>query len=48
MRVVAARIIAGLALFVLLEKTSPPGHGLASLSGLGLVGLGAALLTAVV
>jgi predicted metal-binding membrane protein len=39
--------IAGLALFVLLEKTIPPGHWLASLSGLGLVGWGVALLTAV-
>ena len=39
--------IAGLALFVLLEKTIPPGHRLASLSGLGLVGWGVALLTAV-
>ncbi len=38
---------AGLALFVLLEKTIPPGHWLASLSGLGLVGWGVALLTAV-
>ena len=40
--------IAGLALFVLLEKTIPPGHWLASLSGLGLVAWGVALLTAVV
>jgi predicted metal-binding membrane protein len=39
--------IAGLAAFVLLEKTIPPGHWLASLSGLGLVGWGVALLTAV-
>jgi len=39
--------IAGLALFVLLEKTIPPGHRLASLSGLGLVGWGVALLTAI-
>lgn len=39
--------IAGLALFVLLEKTTSPGHWLASLSGLGLVGWGVALLTAV-
>ena len=31
----------------LLEKTIPPGHWLASLSGLGLVGWGVALLTAV-
>jgi predicted metal-binding membrane protein len=38
---------AGLALFVLLEKTIPPGHWLASLSGLGLVGWGVALLIAV-
>ena len=36
--------IVGLALFVLLEKTIPPGHRLASLSGLGLVGWGVALL----
>jgi len=36
--------IGGLALFVLLEKTVPPGHWLASLSGLGLVGWGVALL----
>lgn len=40
--------IAGLALFVLLEKTIPPGHRLASLSGLGLVAWGVALLAAVV
>jgi predicted metal-binding membrane protein len=39
--------IAGLALFVLLEKTIPPGHWLASFSGLGLVGWGVALLIAV-
>jgi predicted metal-binding membrane protein len=39
--------IAGLALFVLLEKTIPPGHRLASLSGLGLVAWGVALLAAV-
>ncbi len=39
--------IAGLALFVLLEKTVPPGHWLASLSGLGLLVWGAALLIAV-
>jgi predicted metal-binding membrane protein len=39
--------IAGLALFVLLEKTIPPGHWLASLSGLGLVAWGVALLAAV-
>ena len=39
--------IAGLALFVLLEKTIPPGHRLASLSGLGLVGWGVVLLAAV-
>ena len=39
--------IGGLALFVLLEKTVPPGHWLASLSGLGLVGWGVAFLTAV-
>src|SRR5262245_8229166 len=39
--------MAGLALFVLLEKAIPPGHWLASLSGLGLVGWGVALLTAV-
>jgi predicted metal-binding membrane protein len=38
--------IVGLALFVLLEKTSPPGHWLALLSGLGLLGWGLALLTA--
>jgi predicted metal-binding membrane protein len=38
--------IAGLALFVLLEKTVPAGHWLARLSGLGLVGWGAALLMA--
>jgi predicted metal-binding membrane protein len=38
---------AGLALFVLLEKTIPPGHGLASLSGLALIGWGVALLAAV-
>ena len=38
--------IAGLALLVLLEKTIPPGHWLASLSGLCLVSWGAALLTA--
>jgi predicted metal-binding membrane protein len=38
---------AGLALFVLLEKTIPPGHRLASLSGLGLVAWGVALLAAV-
>lgn len=38
--------IAGLALFVLLEKTIPPGHWLASLSGLGLIGWGAAFLAA--
>jgi len=36
--------IAGLALFVLLEKTVPPGHWLASLSGLGLVAWGGTLL----
>ena len=39
--------IAGLALFVLLEKTIPPGHWLASISGLGLLVWGAVLLTAV-
>jgi predicted metal-binding membrane protein len=39
--------IAGLALFVLLEKTIPPGHRLASLSGFGLVAWGLALLAAV-
>ena len=39
--------IAGLALFVLLEKTIPPGHRLASLSGLGLVVWGVVLLAAV-
>ena len=39
--------IAGLALFVLLEKTIPPGHWLASLSGLGLLAWGVAFLTAV-
>jgi predicted metal-binding membrane protein len=39
--------IAGLALFVLLEKTIPTGHRLASLSGLVLVAWGVALLTAV-
>src|SRR5262245_23491322 len=38
--------IAGLALFVLLEKTIPPGHRLASLSGLGLVAWGVVLLAA--
>ena len=38
--------IAGLALFVLLEKTIPPGHKLASLSGLGLVAWGAVTVTA--
>jgi predicted metal-binding membrane protein len=38
---------AGLALFVLLEKTIPPGHRLASLAGLGLVAWGVALLVAV-
>ena len=38
--------IAGLALFVLLEKTIPPGHWLASLSGLGLIAWGAAFLVA--
>jgi predicted metal-binding membrane protein len=38
--------IAGLALFVLLEKTIPPGHWLASLTGLGLVVWGAAFLAA--
>jgi len=36
--------IAGLALFVLLEKTIPPGHRLASLSGFGLMGWGGGLL----
>jgi len=36
--------IAGLALFVLLEKTIPPGHRLASLSGAGLVLWGGAVL----
>ena len=40
--------IGGLALFVLLEKTVPPGHWLASLSGLGLVGWGVALLAVAV
>jgi predicted metal-binding membrane protein len=39
--------IAGLALLVLLEKTVPPGHRLASLSGLALIGWGVALLAAV-
>ena len=39
--------IAVLALFVLLEKTAPPGHRLASLSGLGLVAWGVTLLVAV-
>jgi predicted metal-binding membrane protein len=39
--------IVGLALFVLLEKTSPPGHWLALLSGLGLLGWGAALLAVI-
>jgi predicted metal-binding membrane protein len=39
--------IAGLAVFVLLEKTIPPGHWLASLSGLGLLVWAAALLAAV-
>jgi predicted metal-binding membrane protein len=38
--------IAGLALFVLLEKTIPPGRRLASLAGLGLVVWGAAFLIA--
>jgi predicted metal-binding membrane protein len=38
--------IAGLALFVLLEKTIPPGHRMASLSGLGLIAWGVALLAA--
>lgn len=37
--------IAGSALFVLLEKAIPQGHWLASVSGLGLVGWGVALLT---
>jgi len=36
--------IAGLALFVLLEKTIPPGHRLASLTGAGLVASGGAVL----
>lgn len=40
--------IAGLAMFVLLEKTIPPGHRLASLSGFGLVAWGVAFLAAVV
>src|SRR5262245_15345494 len=39
--------MAGLALFVLLEKTIPPGHRLASLTGLGLVAWGVALLIVV-
>lgn len=38
--------IAGLALFVLLEKTIPSGHWMASLSGLGLVSWGGVLLLA--
>jgi len=38
---------AGLALFALLERTIPPGHRLASLSGLGLVAWGVGLLAAV-
>lgn len=38
--------IAGLALFVLLEKTIPPGHRMASLLGLGLVAWGLVLLIA--
>lgn len=38
--------IVGLALFVLLEKTVPPGHWLASLTGLALVVWGVALLFA--
>ena len=39
--------IAGLALFLLLEKTIRQGHRLASLSGLGLIAWGVALLGAV-
>lgn len=39
--------IAGLALFVLLEKIIPPGHWLASLSGVGLLVWAVALLAAV-
>jgi predicted metal-binding membrane protein len=38
--------IAGLALFVMLERTIPPGHWLASLAGLGLVVWGAAFFIA--
>jgi predicted metal-binding membrane protein len=36
--------IAGLALFVLLEKTIPPGHRLAAVSGIGLLVWGTVLL----
>ena len=38
--------IAGLALFVLLEKTIPAGHRLGHLAGLGLILWGGALLAA--
>ncbi|MGH8496987.1 MAG: DUF2182 domain-containing protein [Gammaproteobacteria bacterium] len=39
--------IIGLAALVLLEKSTPPGHGLGYLSGVGLILWGASLLTAV-